>query len=64
MTEKVSILGFAGSLRQGSYNRALLNYAREHLPDGHDVYGAMMFGLPKYKYRRIPQRHEASVEWR
>ena len=50
----------------------LTSAVREHaplretlgIPDGHDVYGAMMFGLPKYKYRRIPQRHEASVEWR
>lgn len=34
------------------------------VPDGHEVYEAMMFGLPKYHYRRIPQRHEARVTWR
>lgn len=32
MNEPVSILGFAGSLRQGSYNRALLNAAAELVP--------------------------------
>jgi chromate reductase len=30
----LSILGFAGSLRQGSYNRALLRAASELAPDG------------------------------
>ncbi|MGD0795887.1 MAG: NADPH-dependent FMN reductase, partial [Dehalococcoidales bacterium] len=29
MNEKISILGFAGSLRKGSYNRALLRAAGE-----------------------------------
>jgi len=46
--------------------------AREHtplrealgIPTEHEVYGAMMFGFPKYQYRRIPYRHEARVEWR
>jgi chromate reductase, NAD(P)H dehydrogenase (quinone) len=30
----VRILGFAGSLRQGSYNRALLRAASELAPEG------------------------------
>jgi len=33
MVEKLNFLGFAGSLRQGSYNRALLVAAQELLPD-------------------------------
>jgi chromate reductase len=33
MPEKLSIFGFAGSLRNGSYNRALLRAAAELLPD-------------------------------
>ena len=32
MASKLSILGFAGSLRQGSYNRAILRAAKEMTP--------------------------------
>lgn len=46
--------------------------AREHrpildfldLPRNHQVYGALMFGYPKYRYRRIPPREKPKVEWR
>ncbi|MDR7445302.1 MAG: NAD(P)H-dependent oxidoreductase [Armatimonadota bacterium] len=31
---EVRVLGFAGSLRRGSYNRALLRAASELLPEG------------------------------
>jgi chromate reductase len=34
MDRPVNVLGFAGSLRQGSYNRALLLAAGELVPDG------------------------------
>jgi chromate reductase len=34
MPDKIHLLGFAGSLRQGSYNRALLRAAEELLPEG------------------------------
>jgi chromate reductase len=34
MNEQISILGFAGSLRQGSDNRALLRAALEFVPNG------------------------------
>ena len=34
MTSKLSILGFAGSLRQSSYNKAILNAALEMVPAG------------------------------
>lgn len=34
------------------------------LPEGHAVYGAMMFGFPAVAYHRIPQRQPARVEWR
>ncbi|MEQ8172934.1 MAG: nitroreductase family protein, partial [Candidatus Eremiobacterota bacterium] len=33
------------------------------LPEGHKVYGAMMFGYPKYEYKRIPLRHKAKVRF-
>jgi chromate reductase len=33
LTDKLCILGIAGSLRKGSYNKALLRAARERLPE-------------------------------
>jgi chromate reductase len=33
MSEKISILGFAGSLRKGSYNKSLLKAAQEMVPE-------------------------------
>ncbi len=34
------------------------------IPAGHGVYGALMTGLPRYRYRRSPPRQEARVTWR
>ncbi|MBI2830205.1 MAG: NAD(P)H-dependent oxidoreductase [Chloroflexi bacterium] len=34
MNNEISILGFAGSLRRGSYNRAMLRATQELLPNG------------------------------
>jgi nitroreductase/NAD-dependent dihydropyrimidine dehydrogenase PreA subunit len=34
------------------------------LPEGHQSYGAMMIGYPKFEYQRIPLRNEAQVMWR
>jgi chromate reductase, NAD(P)H dehydrogenase (quinone) len=34
MADKIEVLGFAGSLREKSYNRALLRAAEEGLPEG------------------------------
>ena len=34
------------------------------IPEGHDVYGAMMFGFSRIEYRRIPARLAARIEWR
>ncbi len=33
------------------------------LPEGHQVYGALMLGLPRYRYRRVPPRKAARVTW-
>lgn len=35
-----------------------------NLPEGHQVFGAMMLGYPKFKYQRIPLRKEPVVIWR
>ena len=34
------------------------------IPEGHSVTGALMFGLPRYRYHRIPPRQAARIEWR
>lgn len=34
------------------------------LPAGHKVYGALMLGYPKFRYRRIPPRQPLKIEWR
>ena len=34
------------------------------VPQGQKVYGAAMFGHPRYRYPRIPPRNEATVQWR
>jgi chromate reductase len=44
----VEILGMAGSLREASYNRALLRAARELLPQGVELEEFDLRGLPLY----------------
>jgi len=34
------------------------------LPEGHQVFGAMMAGRRKYEYQRIPTRKPPRIEWR
>ena len=34
------------------------------LPAGHEAYGALMLGLPRYAYPQSPPRQPAQVEWR
>ena len=40
----------------------ILNYLS--LPEGHEVYAALMIGHPKYHYARIPPRNDAKIDWR
>jgi chromate reductase len=48
MNGQISILGFAGSLRQGSYNRALLRAALELVPDGAKLEVFELDGIPPF----------------
>ncbi len=48
MTSKLSILGFAGSLRQGSYNKALLRAAQEMVPAGVELEILDLAGIPPF----------------
>ncbi len=34
------------------------------LPDGHQCFGAMMVGYPKFSYKRLPTRKEPPITWR
>lgn len=46
----VHVVGFAGSLRQGSFNRLLLRAARDLAPEGTDVEIADLGQVPLYDY--------------
>ena len=48
MERKVSILGFAGSLRKGSYNRAILRVAQESMPPGAQMEIFDLEGIPPF----------------
>jgi chromate reductase len=48
MEGKLHILGFAGSLRTGSYNRALLKAAVELAPDGSEIETFDLEGIPPF----------------
>jgi len=48
MNKEANILGFAGSLRQGSYNRALLRAALELVPNGTKLKIFELDGIPPF----------------
>jgi len=48
MEKTISILGFAGSLRKGSYNRALLRAALELVPKGAKLEVFDLEGIPPF----------------
>ncbi|HEY3374715.1 MAG TPA: NADPH-dependent FMN reductase [Candidatus Aquicultor sp.] len=48
MTRTISVLGFAGSLRKGSYNRALLHNAKELVPPNMTIEIFELDNIPLY----------------
>ena len=59
MVKKLKILGFAGSLRKGSYNKALLNAALEMLPENVELEIFDLEGIPLYNQdmeREYPEK--------
>jgi chromate reductase len=48
MELKTNILGFAGSLRKSSYNKALLRAARELVPEGTNIEIFELEGIPPF----------------
>ena len=54
---------WAGYFNIGSLNYPPLQDALQ-LPEGHQNFGALMIGYPKYGYHRIPTRNEPRITWR
>jgi chromate reductase len=48
MSAKISILGFAGSLRKGSYNKSLLRAAQEMVPEDATLEVFDLEGIPPF----------------
>jgi len=48
MSDSITVLGFAGSLRQGSLNKALLRAARDAAPAGMDIRIFDLIDVPLY----------------
>ncbi len=59
MNKQITILGFAGSLRKGSYNKALLRAALEFLPENAELEIFDLEGIPPYNMdmeSKMPER--------
>jgi len=52
----------------GYFNAAASTFAKMQqvlaLPEGHQAFGAMMVGYPKFQYKRLPERRPPEVSWR
>ena len=56
-----------GACWAGFFNMAPLAYPpmaeAMNLPEGHQVFGSMMLGKPKFKYHRVPLRKKPEITW-
>jgi chromate reductase len=64
MEKTVNILGFAGSLRKGSYNRALLRAAQELVPKGTNLEIFDLEGIPPFNQDLENQPSEKVKEFK
>ena len=64
MEKVVNILGFAGSLRKGSYNKALLRAALELVPKGANLEIFDLEGIPPYNQDLENQPSEKVKEFK
>ena len=64
MEKVVNILGFAGSLRKGSYNKALLRAALELVPKGANLEVFDLEGIPPYNQDLENQPSEKVKEFK
>ena len=57
-----------GSCWAGYFNAAAASFSPLQealaLPEGHQSFGAMMVGYPKFRYQRLPTRKEPIITWR
>lgn len=57
-----------GTCWAGFFNAAANFYPQMmdalNLPDGHQCFGAMLIGYPRFQYHRIPLRKKATINWR
>ena len=58
MSSTIHILGFAGSLRQKSYNKALLKLAREYLPEDAELEIITLDDIPLFNEDLVPDPPE------
>jgi len=58
MSSTIHILGFAGSLRQKSYNKALLKVAREYLPEDAELEVIPLDDIPLFNEDLVPDPPE------
>ena len=63
MSEAIHVLGIAGSLRKGSYNRAALRAASEVLPEGMTLEIYDLSPLPFYNADIASQGFPEPVQW-
>src|SRR5215467_14722554 len=54
MSSTIHILGFAGSLRQKSYNKALLRIARDYLPEDAELEIIGLDAIPLFNEDLVP----------
>jgi nitroreductase/NAD-dependent dihydropyrimidine dehydrogenase PreA subunit len=57
-----------GACWAGYFTRAAASFAplieALRIPNDHQIYGALMIGYPKHRYRRIPLRNKPEITWR
>jgi len=64
MSGNIKILGFAGSLRKGSYNKALLRAAAEAVPQGAELEIFDLEGMPFFNQDTEHEPHQKRDEFK
>jgi len=62
MSEKIKVLGIAGSLREGSFNRSALRAAKELAPEGMEIEIFDIAGLPGFNQDQEADPPEQAAE--